>query len=80
MILDNLKKAGVQNTKKGERLKFERLEPYAGEWLHAEGEYSDADGGSYRVAVCIGPEHGTVGPDLVKEAAKEAVGAWALTC
>jgi adenine-specific DNA-methyltransferase len=73
MILDNLKKAGVQNTKKGERLKFDCLEPYAGEWLHAEGEYSDADGGSYRVAVCIGPEHGTVGPDLVKEAAKEAV-------
>ncbi len=24
-------------------------------------------------AVCIGPEHGTVGPELVKEAAKEAV-------
>ena len=73
MILDNLKKAGVQNTIKNERLKFDRLEPYAGEWLHAEGEYTDVDGGSYRVAVCIGPEHGTVGPDLVKEAAKEAV-------
>jgi adenine-specific DNA-methyltransferase len=73
MILDNLKKAGVQNTKKGERLKFDRLEPYAGEWLHAAGEYTDADGRSYRVAVCIGPEHGTVGPELVKEAAKEAV-------
>jgi adenine-specific DNA-methyltransferase len=25
------------------------------------------------VAVCIGPEHGTVGPQLIKEAAKEAV-------
>ena len=25
------------------------------------------------MAVCIGPEHGTVGPELVKEAAKEAV-------
>jgi adenine-specific DNA-methyltransferase len=25
------------------------------------------------VAVCIGPEHGTVGPELIKEAAKEAV-------
>jgi adenine-specific DNA-methyltransferase len=25
------------------------------------------------VAICIGPEHGTVGPELVKEAAKEAV-------
>jgi adenine-specific DNA-methyltransferase len=73
MILDNLKKAGVQNTVKHERLKFERLEPYAGEWLHAEGEYAEADGAGRRVAVCIGPEHGTVGPDLIKEAAKEAV-------
>ena len=26
-----------------------------------------------RVAVCIGPEHGTVGAQLIKEAAKEAV-------
>ena len=26
-----------------------------------------------RVAVCIGPEHGTVSPDLIKDAAKEAV-------
>jgi adenine-specific DNA-methyltransferase len=73
MILDNLKKAGVQNTVKHERLKFERLESYAGEWLHAEGEYTEADGAGRRVAVCIGPEHGTVGPDLIKEAAKEAV-------
>ncbi len=29
MILENLKKAGVQNTIKQERLKFDRLEPYA---------------------------------------------------
>ena len=73
IILDNLKKAGVQNTIKNERLKFDRLEPYAGEWLHAEGDYTEADGTSRRVAVCIGPEHGTVGPELVKDAAKEAV-------
>jgi adenine-specific DNA-methyltransferase len=73
MILDNLKKAGVQNTIKNERLKFDRLEPYAGEWLHAEGEYTEADGTVRRAAVCLGPEYGTVGPDLVKEAAKEAV-------
>ena len=73
MILDNLKKAGVQNTVKGERLKFDRLEPYAGSWLHAEGEFTEADGKVRRVAVCIGPEHGTVAPDLIKEAAKEAV-------
>jgi adenine-specific DNA-methyltransferase len=73
MILDNLKKAGVENRVKNERLKFDRLEPYAGEWLHAEGEYTEKDGTTRRVAVCIGPEHGTVGPDLVKDAAKEAV-------
>jgi len=73
MILDNLKKAGVQNTKKGERLSFDRLDHYAGVWLHAAGEYTDADGRPKRVAVSIGSEHGTVGPQQVKEAAKEAV-------
>jgi adenine-specific DNA-methyltransferase len=73
MILDNLKKSGVQNTRKEERLKFDRLEPFAGTWLHATGDYKDKDGKTRRAAVCIGPEHGTVGPDLVKEAAKEAV-------
>ena len=73
MILDNLRKAGVQNTRKGERLTFDRLDPYAGAWLHAAGEYTDAAGKTRRVAVSIGPEHGTVGPQQVKEAAKEAV-------
>ena len=73
VILENLKKAGVQNTVKNERLKFDRLDPYAGEWLHLEGEYTEKDGQTRRAAVCIGPEHGTVGPELLKEAAKEAV-------
>lgn len=72
-ILDNLKKSGVQNTVKNERLKFDRLESHAGAYIHAEGEYTEQDGTAQRVAVCIGPEHGTVGPQLVKEAAKEAV-------
>ena len=72
MILDNLRKAGVQNTIKNERLKFDRLESFAGVWLHAQGAYSE-NGKRKRVAVSIGPEHGTVGPQLVKEAAKEAV-------
>jgi hypothetical protein len=63
----------VQNTIKNERLRFDRLEPYAGKWLHAEGEYTETDGTVRRAAICIGPEHGTVGPELLKEAAKEAV-------
>ncbi|MHB9046674.1 MAG: site-specific DNA-methyltransferase [Pirellulales bacterium] len=73
MILDNLRKAGVQNTIKGERLKFDALDPFAGEWIHAQGRYTEKDGGEKRAGVCIGPEHGTVGAQLVKEAAKEAV-------
>jgi adenine-specific DNA-methyltransferase len=73
MILENLKTAGVQNTIKKERIKFDRLEPFAGVNIQAVGEYTDSDQNVKRVAICIGPEHGTVGPDLVKEAAKEAV-------
>ncbi len=73
MILDNLRKSGVQNTRKAERLKFDRLDAFPGSWVHAAGEYTDEGGKSRRVAVSIGPEHGTVGPDQVKEAAKEAV-------
>jgi adenine-specific DNA-methyltransferase len=104
MIIDNLRKAGVQNTIKNERLKFDELKPYAGEWIHAEGWYTEYSCTEYsvqstdnkrtasdtsppdtrhltpdtssvrrRAAVCIGPEHGTVGAQLVKEAAKEAV-------
>jgi adenine-specific DNA-methyltransferase len=73
MILENLKKAGVQNTRKNERLVFETLDPYAGVWINATGTFTDSDAKLKRIAVSIGPEHGTVGPQQVKEAAKEAV-------
>ncbi len=73
MILDNLRKAGVQNTVREERLRFERLDPFAGAgYLHAEGEYLE-NGKTKSVKVCIGPEFGTVDPALVREAAKEAM-------
>jgi adenine-specific DNA-methyltransferase len=73
MILGNLKKAGVENSHKNERLLFEWLDPYPGKWLHGSGEYKDHEGKIRRVAISIGPEYGTVGPQHVKEAAKEAV-------
>ena len=72
-VLDNLRKAGVQNTVKQEHLDFATLEPFAGTLVHARGEFVDAAGANRTVAVCIGPEHGTVGADAVKEAAKEAL-------
>ena len=73
MILDNLRKAGVQNTRRNERLKLDTLEPYAGVYLHARGVYTESGGETRRVAVSIGPEFGTVGADWMKEAAKEAM-------
>jgi adenine-specific DNA-methyltransferase len=71
-ILDNLRASGVDNRVKGERLRFETLEPYPGTWLQADGTYAEA-GEPKRAAVALGPEYGTVGPELVREAAKEAV-------
>jgi adenine-specific DNA-methyltransferase len=71
-IIDNLKKAGVQNTIRNERLTFDILEPYAGRYLQAAGDFTDKDGKVKRIAVSIGPEHGTVGKDQLREAAKEA--------
>lgn len=73
MILDNLRSAGVQNANKKQRLKFDSIEAYAGQWIHGEGRYTESDGTQKRAAICIGPEHGTVGPDLVKLSAIEAV-------
>lgn len=73
IIFDNLRTAGVQNTVKNERIKFDFLEPHPGKWIHAQGAYTDAEGTTRRVAISLGPEHGTVGPLQLKEAAKEAV-------
>ncbi len=72
-ILEYLRKTPVQTGKKEGRLKLDSVEIFAGQWINGEGHYTDGDGTEKRVAICIGPEYGTVGPELVKEAAKEAV-------
>jgi adenine-specific DNA-methyltransferase len=41
-ILDNLRRAGVQNTKRAERLEFTRLDPYPGVFVQGVGEYTEA--------------------------------------
>jgi adenine-specific DNA-methyltransferase len=71
-ILDNLKKAGVQNTVKNERLVFERLDAFPGEYIHAEGTFAES-GASKGVRVSIGPEFGTIDPEWIKRAALEAI-------
>jgi adenine-specific DNA-methyltransferase len=71
-ILNNLKKAGVQNTKAGQRIEFDTLDIWPGQYVNAVGTYQNGQQQS-RVAVCIGPESGTIGTEIVREAAKEAI-------
>ena len=82
IILDNLRRSGVQQAHKQDRINFTSLMPWPGRLVCAEGKYvegagSDDDddamaGPEKRAGIFIGPEFGTVSrPDLV-EAAREA--------
>ena len=72
-IVEHLKTAGVQNRVKSQRLTFDWLAPFPGEYLHAEGAYTDENGVSQSVAVSIGPRYETVGRQWMGGAIKEAV-------
>jgi len=72
-ILENLRASGVDNRVRGERLRFETLEPYPGRFLQATGTYREGEA-LRRVAVALGPEYGTVGQELVREAVIETAG------
>ena len=83
VMLDNLKRSGVQQPHKEDRISFSSLTGWPGRLVCAEGKYmeggsDDGDGEGLvggverRAAIFIGPEFGTVSrPDLV-EAAREA--------
>ena len=82
VILDNLRRSGVQQAHREDRISFTSLTPWPGRFVCADGRYveggsagedEDAPSGpERRAAVFIGPEFGTVSrPDLV-EAAREA--------
>jgi adenine-specific DNA-methyltransferase len=73
MILSNLRTAGIQNGRKGERLRFDSLDAYASAYIQAVGEREEAATGTpKRIGITIGPQYGTVSPSFVKEAALEA--------
>ena len=83
IILENLRRSGVQQAHREDRIRFASLTPWPGRFVCAEGQYVEggtgddddaavAVGSEKRAAVFIGPEFGTVSrPDLV-EAAREA--------
>lgn len=72
-ILANLRMAGIQNGRKGERLTFDTVQPYAAPFIQALGERVGASNSTpKRVGITIGPQYGTVGPSFIKDAAREA--------
>lgn len=75
VVLDNLKMAGVGNTKKNERLRFTALRPFPGRYVNAEGRYTEGDtegAPERKAAIFIGPEYGTVTRAMIVNAAREA--------
>ncbi|MFH8489235.1 site-specific DNA-methyltransferase [Streptomyces longisporoflavus] len=73
-ILEHVKKAGVQNGYRHERLEFESVEPVSGRILTAVGIRKDAEEGTpARVGIVLGPEYGTVDSLFIKNAAREAL-------
>ena len=75
MILENLRKAGIQNGKRQERLAFDLVESYAGQFIQVVGLREEAESGPKRIGIAIGPQYGTVSPAFIKDAAREAIAA-----
>ncbi len=71
-ILENLRKAGVQNGRTSERISFRALDPHAGTYIQAIGERIGGDA-PLRIAISIGPQYGIVSPGYIKDAAREAI-------
>ncbi len=80
IILDNLRRAGVQQAHKEGKIDFTSLEPRPGRWVCAVGAFESgpwtgdagSGGGSRRAGIFIGPEFGTVARVDLVEAAHEA--------
>ncbi|VWX57315.1 site-specific DNA-methyltransferase [Sphingorhabdus sp. 109] len=87
MVLDNLKRSGVQQRAKDDKLAFEAMKLWPGEWIVAEGivrqkslteaeDDEDSDTGpTRRAAIFVGPEYGTVSRTALTAAAREAMDA-----
>jgi adenine-specific DNA-methyltransferase len=77
MVLENLKKSGVQQAHKADRLVFSATKGWPGKFICAEGrvrQSSDAeDTPERRAAILIGPEYGTVARADLTAAAREAM-------
>ena len=74
MILEHLKSSGVQQAKKADRVTFESITGWPGDWIAADGRFMEGES-EKRAAIFIGPEFGTVSRADLTAAAREALDA-----
>lgn len=76
IVIDYLKSEGVKQQAKADRISFETLTPWPGNFIGASGTFIEGENGpERRAAILIGPEYGTVGRQDIVAAAREAVDA-----
>jgi len=74
IVIDYLKAEGVKQQAKGDRITFESIAPWPGNFIGAAATFIEGeDGPERRAAILIGPEYGTVGRQDLVAAAREAV-------
>lgn len=76
IVIEYLKTEGVKQQDKGDRIVFESVAPWPGEWIGAEGRFMEGPEGNQtarRAAIFIGPEFGTTGRSDLIASAREAV-------
>ena len=74
IVIDYLKSEGVKQQAKGDRISFESIAPWPGNFIGAAATFIEGENGpERRAAILIGPEYGTVGRQDLVAAAREAV-------
>ena len=74
IVIDYLKAEGVKQQAKGDRITFESILPWPGEFIGATATFIEGENGpERRAAILIGPEYGTVGRQDLVAGAREAV-------
>ena len=71
MIIENLRTSGVQQSNKDDKIEFNSIVGWPGEYICAEAEYTEAES-EKRAGIFVGPEFGTVGQPDLTAAAREA--------
>ena len=71
MIIENLRTAGVQQPNKDDKIEFNSIVGWPGDYICAEAEYTEGES-EKRAGIFVGPEFGTVGQPDLNAAAREA--------